>query len=388
MGGRATTTVFLSAAEASGDAHAARLIEALRARLGGSRFVGAGGPRMAAAGCELIVDFVGEARMLAAAAMKAPYYWRQLRRIRRELDALRPDVCVPVDSPALNWHVAKAARKAGCPVAYYVAPQVWAWAPWRVKKLARRTTRVACILPFEEDYLRQRGVHAAFVGHPLLDALPDRPEPPPLPPADGALCVAMLPGSRPAEITAHADAMRRVAEDIRARWPGTRAIFTAVDDEAAERIRRTWGDTGGDGVELVTGRTSDVLAKADFAVVASGTATLQVAHFGVPMVVVYRASRLLYHTLGRLLLRTKHLSLVNILADRQLGWPAVAELMPWGGSVRQLSAAVMEALADTEALAEMRRVLPTLVEPLRASGGGTAADNAARIVCEAMRQDR
>ena len=247
---------------------------------------------------------------------------------------------------------------------YYVAPQVWAWATWRIKKLRRLTDHVACILPFEQDYFRSRGVAATYVGHPLFDELP-----PPRAAGDcpdlidawhgGTWRVAMLPGSRPGEIKNHATAMQETARAIRARWPEAECTFCAADETAADRIRREIGTEP----TLAVGRTAQVLAESHFAVAASGTVTLKIAHFGVPMVVVYKASRLGYHLLGRWLLHTRQLSLVNILAGRKI----VPECMPWFGNVGQLIDTTLEAMNDYGWLVAIRQKLLDLTAP---RGGG------------------
>ena len=170
-------TIFLSVAEASGDLHAAKLAAALRRRLGEVRLIGAAGPLMRAEGCQSLIDLTASASMMLGPLTRPLYYLRALRKLQESIRRLRPDVVVPVDSPALNWHVAAAAREAGAPVMYYIAPQVWCWAPWRVRKLARLTDAVACILPFEQRYLRDRGVRATYVGHPLFDDIPPAPSP-------------------------------------------------------------------------------------------------------------------------------------------------------------------------------------------------------------------
>lgn len=372
-----TPTIMITAAEHSGDAHAGRLIDALRRRRPEARFVGIGGPIMAAAGCELLADVTTRSSMLGGSLLHVFYFYRLIRRIRRAMDECRPAVHVPVDSPAANWHLAKAARKRGVPVVYYVAPQVWAWAPWRVRKLRRLTDAVACILPFERDYLRQRGVNAHYVGHPLFDGLGE-PEPADLarPARTGRWRIALVPGSRAGEIAAHAPALAKLAGRLGLRWPQAEFTFTALNDHAAGMIRRAAGPE----TAVAVGNTPRVLAGSHFAVVASGTVTLEVAHFGVPMVIFYRVSRWGYNLVGRWLLRTRYLSLVNILAGREL----VPELMPWYGSVDPLVRHVEEMLADPDRLELTRRALLELTAPLH-SAGTTAADNTADLVLRAMR---
>jgi lipid-A-disaccharide synthase len=383
--GEKAETIFVSAAEASGDLHAANLIRALRRRLPEARFVGVAGPRMAEAGCEVLADLTQQASMLAAPVFRLGYYVRAVQRFRRAIHALRPDVHVPVDSPAMNWHLAAAAKKAGSPVVYYIAPQVWAWAPWRVRKLARLTDEVACILPFEQRYLRHRSVRATYVGHPLFDELPQRPaEPPDLADAwmSGQWRVALLPGSRRGEIRAHTKALIDVAEHIQRRWSAARCIFTVATEACGEAVRKI---AGGRELEISVGRTREVLSTAHLAVAVSGTVTLEAAWFGVPMVIFYRTSRtlrLLHRLFGQWGVPTPHFSLVNILAGRRL----VPELMPWNGSARHLRSMVLDVMGDPGYLLEAREGLRKVVEPLRVEPPASASDNAAEIVVRAIRR--
>ena len=371
-------TIFLSAAEASGDEHAAHLIRAIRRRDGSARLVGVGGPKMAAAGCEVLADPTQQASMIHGPLLQLRYWHRLVRDTRRAMGDLRPDLHVPVDSPALNWHLADAAKRAGAKVFYYIAPQVWAWAPWRVKKLARLTDHVGCILPFEQRYLRHRGVAATYVGHPLFDTLPDRPDPlPDLLDAwtSGRWRVAMLAGSRRGELRGHVPAFLQAARRIRERWGGARCTFAAPHEEAARAIRRA---CGADEIDVVTGRTRDVLADSHFALTVSGTVTLEAAWFGLPMVIVYRTIgplRLGHRLAKGWMLRTPYLSLPNILAGRRL----VPELMPWNGNPRAVVDMTMEVLDDLGWLVETRQALLDLTDPLRRPGEPAASDRAAEL---------
>jgi lipid-A-disaccharide synthase len=367
-------TIFLSAAEASGDLHASNLIRAIRRRQPQVRFVGLAGPRMAEAGCEVVADVTTQARMASVPLLRLGHYWRLVRRLQRTIRRLRPDLHIPVDSPALNWHLAAAAKDSGAKVFYYIAPQLWAWGPWRVKKLARLTDGVGCILPFEQAYLRHRGVHATYVGHPLFDTMPPRPEPPADLAAawlDGAWRVALLAGSRPGEIAGHTPAFLAAAERIRRRWRNARCVFAAPTDACAEAIRRA----GGGDADIAVGRTRQVLAASHFAIAVSGTVTLEAAYFGVPMVVVYRVPYVRYHLAGRWLVRTPHVCLVNILAGRRV----VPELVPWYGGRRALVEMVTEVMDDYGWLCEVRKDLMAITDPLRAAPPQTASDNAAQL---------
>jgi lipid-A-disaccharide synthase len=298
-----------------------------------------------------------------------------------------PDLHVPVDSPALNWHLARRAKKLEIPVVYYIAPQVWAWAPWRIRKVRRSIDRLLCILPFEEAYFRKRGVAADFVGHPLLDHLPDHPAEGELPDLldawrGGRWRVALLPGSREAEIRHHTAALGRVTQDIRSRWPQASCRITAVDETAARRIRRHLAGVENP-PEIVTGRTAEVLGDSHFAVAASGTVTLEVAHFGVPMVVFYKVGAMMrgiYPFARRVLFRTRYLSLVNILGGRGI----VPELMPWNGDATKLSGEVLDAMGDVGWLTATRRRLLQISRNLAGPHGRPAAENAADIIAEQL----
>lgn len=382
---RPQTTIFLSAAEASGDLHAANLARALQQRLDNVRICGVGGPRMAQAGCELMMDLVAEAEMLSGPLLKLPYWIRTIGRIKHWIGQIKPDVHVPVDSPALNWHLAKASKAAGSPVFYYIAPQVWAWAPWRVKKMRKLTDHVGCILPFEQRYLRDRGVNASYVGHPLFDHLPPRPDPlPDLAEAwhEGNWNVVFAPGSRKGELRGNVRAFLAVARRLRRRWSEARCIFTVAEQDAAEYIRKQAGDQN---IQIEVGRTPEVLSEAHFALAKSGTVTLEAAYYGVPMVIPYRTSRLLSvlnSLFGRWVVATPHFSLANILAGRRI----VPELMPWHGSENVLLRMVLDVLDDLGYLFECRRNLLAMVEPLRVPPPATASGNAADLIVDLIRK--
>ena len=380
-------TIFVSAAEASGDEHAAGLIRALKHRLPDARFIGAAGRRMADAGCEVVSDLTTRASMLGGPFLKLGYYFQQVSRLKKAIKDVRPDIHIPVDSPALNWHLAAAAKKAGVSVVYYIAPQVWAWGTWRVGKMARLTDRVACIIPFEQRYLRDRGVHATYVGNPVFDHLEERTSQPhdlAKAWAHGKWRVALVPGSRAGEIKGNAKALLAAAQAIKRRWGGAECTFTARTQRDANTIAR---QCGRDDLKIAVGQTMEVFERSHFAVICSGTVTLQAAHFGLPMVVFYRTGpmvRLLYATVRRYrwIVGTPSLSLVNILAGRRI----VPELMPWRGNPNALVTMVMQTMEELGYLIEMQQQLGEIVKPLRPVDGKTAAENTAELVIDELRR--
>ena len=379
-------TIFISAAEASGDERGAELIRALRRRRPQAHFVGAAGAKMAEAGCEVLVDMTRYASMLAKGVFQLWYFIPTILGLQRSIRRIRPDIHVPVDSPAINWHLASASKAIGTPVVYYIAPQVWAWAPWRVRKLARLTDHVACILPFEEQYLRDRGVKATYVGHPLFDTIPPRPDPlPDLTEAwlEGTWRVALLPGSRPGEIHDHTHALLDVSQAIRKRWPQAQCRFIAHTESDVGAIRRAIPNGRQGDVEIAAGKTRQVLAESHFAVAKSGTVTLELAHFGVPMVVFYRVHRLaraIHRFAGPWAVPTEMFSLVNIMAGRRI----VPELIPWRGNLGRLREMVLEVMDDLGYLVEARQNLLEVINPLRVASPQTASDNAAEVICRVL----
>jgi lipid-A-disaccharide synthase len=374
----ASRRIFITVAEVSGDRHAAQLIAALRQLEPDLVIEGLGGPEMAAAGATIHRETVGNAAMGWRGALRAFEVLKWLRWTREHFKANRPDLIVGVDSPSMNFHFAKLGKSLGIPVLQYVAPQLWAWREGRMKKVRRWIDRLACILPFEEAYFRSHGVDATFVGHPLFDELPphrDAPGPrfPDRPPVIG-----LLPGSRRSEATGNFPGLVGAAERIRAAFPDatflvptTAATDPVVSAELATR-RIDW-------IEHRRDAFDELVPRCDLCLTVSGTATLHVAGFGVPMIVVYAASPVLWHGLGRWLVKAKTYALVNVLAagpnagkDEHL----VPELIPWFGDPAVVADAALDYLRHPEKLAAQRASLEKLVQSLDRPG---ASMNVARM---------
>jgi lipid-A-disaccharide synthase len=370
--------LFFSAAEPSADAHCAALITSLEKSGYEIECVGTGGPRMASAGCRLIAETTSRAAMTYKAFGQVGRYWGLLRRIIRLFETETFDLVVVCDSPSFNFHVAKAAKRAGFQTLFYVAPQLWAWAGWRVGKLRRTCDKLACILPFEQDWFRSRGLDAVFVGHPLLDGLPtglaerrktyDGFEP-------SGMRLALMPGSRPAEITSLWPAMQNIAMRLCRHYPRTDFCAVASDAGQIERLRNL--EIDGFECRYSIDSVVDSAREADFSIVASGSATLQVAAAGCPMVILYQSSRFLWHLVGRWLVKTRHLSLVNILAGKEL----VPEFMPYFRSIEPIVESVRSLVDDPQRLALMSKRLISLAQPLHTAD---AAEKLAAVVLEML----
>jgi len=375
-----TYRVFLSAAEASGDLHCAGLITALKQSSCSIEFVGVGGAKMADAGCELLETTVARAAMTYKALSHVVHYYKLIRRITAYLRRNKVDLVIVCDSPAFNFHVAKAAKKAGIRTLFYIAPQLWAWGGWRISKLRKFCDKLCCILPLEQEWFAKRGIDVLFVGNPLMDGLQPGTGPGLREYADfeaDKATFAIMPGSRSAEIHSLWPAMQQIAMRIRQTHPQTKFITVAVDAERLEVLKER--QVNGFECEYSTDTVIETTHKADFAIVASGSATLQVAAAGCPMVIMYQSSRILWHLIGRWLIRTKFLSLVNILAGEEL----VPEFMPYFSSTRPVVESIECLVADKEKLARVSRRLIELTEPL---GRGSAAEKVAQVAVEMLHQ--
>jgi lipid-A-disaccharide synthase len=360
--------IFISACEPSADVHCARLIEALNSLVGRTKgseesieWVGVGGERMKAAGCELMENTAGRAAMLHHAFGQVGFYYRLLKRIGSYLEKNKVDVVIVCDSPAFNFHVARLAKRNGTKVLFYVAPQLWAWAAWRIWKLRMWCDKLACILPFEEEWFRSRGVEAVFVGNPLLDELDEslwqkRREYSDFDPWQAK--IALFPGSRSAEIQKLWPAMQKIAMGLQASWPRIQFVVSAPTQERLQTLMDK--EVRGFNCKYTIGTVAETAASADMALVASGSATLEVAAAGCPMVIMYQSSRLLWHLVGRWLVRTRFLSLVNILAGREV----VPEFMPYFSSLKPIQKTCNSLLSSRLRLTKISSELVDVVKPL------------------------
>ena len=314
--------IFLSAGEASGDLHGGTLCRALRALEPGVRLAGMGGGRMAAEGMEVIVDPTAHAAVGTSEALgRIPGLYRAYREMGRRLHDERPRALVLIDFPEFNLRLARRARRAGVPVVYFVPPQLWAWRPGRVRQMARRVSQVLAVFPFETSLYERHHVPVEFVGHPLLDVLPldlTRDEARRRIQADpGHSLIGLLPGSRREEIERllppMLDAARRLAAvDGRRRF----ALGLAPTVER-ERVVAHVRAVDGPPIELVSGHTHELMVAADVLLVASGTATLEAALLGTPMVLCYRVSRTT-ELIARRLTRVEWIGLPNLVAGRMV----------------------------------------------------------------------
>jgi len=368
--------VMLSAGEASGDLHGGALAAALRRLAPEARLFGMGGERMASAGVELLAD----ARDMAVvgfteAVRRLPHLRHTLAELRKALRSQRPDVLVTIDYPGFNLRLAEVARDAGIPVVYFVPPQIWAWRAGRIRVIRERVTLVLAVLPFERALYRQAKVPVEFVGHPIADALvgaPSRAEARRrLGLADGDLVIGLLPGSRPQEIARLTPIIRDAAATLASRHPNTRFVLALAPTVSAADVTAHLG--AGPRIDLVSDAHA-VMRASDLLLAASGTATLEAALLGTPMVVIYRLSWL-SQAVGHAVLRIPWVSLPNII----LGRGVIPELfLRREATAERLAASAIELIETPGALEAQRSAFRDLAAEI--GEPGVAQRAAARVL--------
>ena len=314
---------FLSAGDASGDIHAARLVTELRQRFPNARFVSYGGPEMEKAGCEQRVELTAFAFMWIGHVLLHLFtFLGYLKEAKRFFETERPDLVILVDFPGFNWLLAKRAKKAGIPVCYFLPPQVWGWGQWRVKKMRRFVDFVLCTLPFEEKWLRGKQVRAVNVGHPFFEEVRNRTLDRDFldrfaadgRDASGAMrpTLLLLPGSRNQEVSGHFadlfDAVRQVREKV----PNVRPVVAAFKESQAETMRETLRKADFS-MEVFVGRTPELMSACTVALSVSGSVSMELLARTIPTVIYYRFSRLAFW-IKPLFCRVKSITLVNLLA--------------------------------------------------------------------------
>jgi lipid-A-disaccharide synthase len=370
---------MISCGEPSGDLYAGALVEALRVRDPRVEAFGLGGEQLAAAGARLVADFKGlSVTGLTEAVRVLPRSWATYRHLVAAARAQRPDVLVLIDYPDFNFRLMRAIKALGVPIVYYISPQLWAWRPGRMKTMKALVDRVLVIFPFEEALYRAEGVDVRFVGHPLLESA--------APTADRrALAgqfgldparpiVALLPGSRPNELTRLAPVLGEAAIEIARRVPGVQFIVARaphLDTSLFSAFPST---------PIVEGRTDDVLGVSDLVLTASGTATVQTAMHGKPMVVLYKLSPMTYR-LGKPLARVEMYAMVNLIAGRRI----VRELIQDDCTPRAVADEAVRLLTDRQYRTEMIEHLASVKAAL---GGPGASRRAADAVIDLFERAR
>lgn len=372
--------VFISAGEPSGDLHGANLIRSLFELDASTECIGFGGEKMEAAGARLLYPLCQLAVMgFVRVVRHAPVFVQQLIRADRYFRTERPDAVVLIDYPGFNWWVARRAHAHGIPVFYFVPPQIWAWASWRVEKMRRWVDHVLCSLPFEEPWYRERGVPAQYVGHPYFDELPrqqlhqgfladQRARP--------GRIIGLLPGSRSQEIRHNLATLERSAALIHRDQPDTRFLVACFKEDHLRRVQAFLKSQNLPFIEPHVGRTAEIIELAHSCVAVSGSVSLELLYRNRPSVVVYR-SDVVHLAIGRRMKKCKYISLVNLLADEEL-YP---EYLSTRCEADSVSRHILRWLEDAAAYDRLRSQLAALKGKIAEPG---ACSRAARCLMDAV----
>jgi lipid-A-disaccharide synthase len=370
--------ILISAGEASGDLYASLLAAELRRRWADAEFYGCTGPRLRAAGVETIVDAASLAVVgLLEVVGHIPRIWGEYRKLISAARDRRPDVAILTDSPDFHLRVARRLAAEGVPVVYLVAPQAWAWRKGRVKAMRRDLRRLLCIFPFEEQFFRNEGVAATYIGHPLAGLVRpsllkdeffrkhrlDQSRP----------LVAVLPGSRRGEAARHLPALLDAVDRLY-RDRALNIVLPASAHTGAEFFRERIGRSP---VRVIEGENWDAMAHADLTLAASGTVTVEAALLGTPMVTFYKVSTPSW-VAGKMLVRIPFYSMVNLIAGRRI----VPELMQDRMTGEALAREAGRLLGDDRARGEMKAGLAEVAAKLGAGPAAHPIELAASLVQE------
>ena len=371
--------IMLVVGEASGDAHGARLVEAVHRRDPQVKIYGVAGEQLERSPFEPLFSVAQLTGMgLVELAGNLRNIWRAYSLLKRTLRSRHPNLLVLIDFPEFNLRLARFAKSLGIPVLYYVSPQIWAWRKNRVKQIARWVDHMAVIFPFETEFYERHGVRVSFVGHPLLEIVkanagraetltklgldPSRP------------VIALLPGSRRAEVTRHLPALAEAALALSRERKAQFFCVRAATINSTEL--RSWLDEAGARMPIVEDDRYGAIQAADMAWTASGTATVEIALLGRPMIIIYRLSWLTY-LVARWLVRVDHIGMVNLIAGQRL----MPELIQQDVNAERIAAETRVLLDDAKARARITEELSKLRERLGRPG---AADRVAELALSMM----
>ncbi|MBW1737339.1 MAG: lipid-A-disaccharide synthase [Deltaproteobacteria bacterium] len=373
--------VVIVAGEASADLHGSNLVKAMKQLAPGIVFWGVGGKNMEQAGVKILFSSSDMAVVgITEVFRKLRTIARASGRLKHILRSKRPDLLILIDYPDFNIHIARTAKRFQVPVLYYISPQVWAWRRGRVRKIARRIDRMAVILPFEKTFYGKRGVSVDYVGHPLLDALPEEVDKQQvgveLGLEQGYPVVGLLPGSRKEEIRNLLPVMVKSVQILGRRYPKIRCRLSLAPTIEA-RFVQSFTENSSVEIEVIPGGTYETLGNCHVALVASGTATLETALMGVPMVIAYKVSPFSYWV-GRIVVRVPYIGLVNLVAGEEV----VPELIQDKVVPDRLAHEALTILEDPGIRENMIKKLKGIKERLGRLG---ASEATAKIALEMMR---
>ena len=358
---------FIVAGDPSGDIHGANLIREIRRRRPDARFAGLGGPQMEEAGCRLLYNLVENLAVMwfLSVIVNIGRVIKSQRIALDFIDAHHPDLVIFIDFPGFNLTLGRWLRKRPYKVAYYILPQVWAWFSFRWRRIQRFSHYYLTILPFEQGWYAKKGMDVEYVGHPLYDHLAKLTVPDDLRDRIGAKpgekIIGLLPGSRRQEVLTKLPLMLKAVREIRRHVPGVRAVISPPPTLPIERVQ-TLAHKLNVPLDVLADATYPIMKGSDLCLVASGTATLEVAYFETPMIVIYRI-KWWARIVARIFMHVKQIGLVNLIAGEEI----VPDLLLGRDDYRRVARATASLLEDDETrkrtLEELRRVNAMVAHP-------------------------
>ncbi|MCZ6690432.1 MAG: lipid-A-disaccharide synthase [Planctomycetota bacterium] len=372
--------VFIVAGEDSGDHLGAALLEEMRQREPGIDGVGLGGPRMEAAGCRILYHLPGLSVMwFSQVFRRALTFYRIFRKTLRWIEEESPALVILIDFPGFNLRLARRLRRRQIPVIYYVSPQVWAWAPGRVRSIAASVDRMLVLFPFEKKIYERAGVPVDYVGHPLFDALQGEEGPT----EDRDPLVGILPGSRLQEVRLGLPVMLRAARRLASEVPDLDFAVSCARQSFRPVIERALADLPLP-ARIVEGSPRDILRRSKFCFMTSGSGTLECMYFETPMVIVYRVTPAAY-LLSLLLKTSRYIGLVNVLAGMEIV-PEYLDFRDRSDDLADEAIRLIRPGPDRErCLAGLRRLKAEILEP---GAAGRAAEAVLQAVSSARGEAR
>lgn len=348
-----TKRIFISAGETSGDIHGSSLIRQLRKKNPSIKVYGLGRNRMVEAGLHCIHDMSSRSVMWLQTLRKIPELWDIFSDCKRFFDEEKPELVILIDYAGFNFYLARAAKKRGIPVMYYISPQLWAHGPWRVKKLKKLVDKMVVIYPFEEAFFANEGIPVKYVGHPLFDELNarsiDEDFVKKMKDGKNKTVVSLLPGSRKQEIRRLLPILLKAANVIHKNFPSVKFLLSCSNKrnlELIDSITKSYTSANNNknlSIEIVTEKISEMIKASSLCLCSSGTITLEVAFYLIPMVVCYRISPFSYF-IARPFMNTPYVSLVNKIAGKTV----VSEILMYRDEYKWLASRATELLLSEE----------------------------------------